>query len=100
MGLRDILLCLVSQDAVLLIHEPRVADASLIVATVVQRIRCGEVDQITRALLHTLCQVLSVARETFLRERSHFTAAKMVLGMQVEEAEQIQVDLSAMVSGV
>lgn len=93
-------LCLRSQDTVLVIFEPRFTDAPLVVASVVERVGSRESHQVARAFLDTLEEVLRMAGETFLRERSHLTAAQVVLGVQIEKVEQVEVDLGAMVRRV
>jgi hypothetical protein len=101
LGLGNLLLVArLAQDAITLIHEPGVANASLVVIAVIQGVSGGESDQIARIGLYALGEVLSMGGRTLLGEGAHLRATKMVLRVQVEEIEKIQVDLSSVVSGV
>ena len=89
-----------AHEAVRLIHEPRITNASLVVIAVIDGVCSGEGHEVARVRFDTLSEVLGVRSSTLFRERSHFGATQMVLGVQVEEVKEIKVDLSSMVSRV
>ena len=64
-----------AHDAVLFVHEPGVADTALVVIPVIERVRRGEGDQVTRVSLDTLGEVLGVRGISLLGEGAHFGAA-------------------------
>ena len=86
-----------AHDAIALVHEPRVTDASLVVTTIIEGVSCREGHEVTRVGLDTLGEVLGVCGISLLWEWTHLRTTKMILRVQVEEVEQIEVDLSSVI---
>ena len=60
--------------SLVLIGVPRLTHTPPVVAPIVQRVGCREIDQITRTPLHSFREVLCMRSGTILREGAHFAA--------------------------
>ena len=92
-----LLLHLCAQVAVLVVRKPSVTDAALVVIAIVEGVGRRERYQVASVSFDALGEILCVGGSSFLWEGAHRAAAQVILWVQVEEVEQVEVDLGAVV---